>query len=130
LQSDTSSEFTKNEFSWNKEANIMYIDQPAGVGYSYCNNDTRPQDCQHGDNTIGRDNLATILGFYKKYPEFRENDLYISGESYAGLYVPYTVNSILHYNERAKRRGDFQPNIKGMMVGNGVTNLLYDAMPA
>ena len=29
-------EFHEDEFSWNKETNILYIEQPAGVGYSYC----------------------------------------------------------------------------------------------
>lgn len=34
--------FRKNEFSWNKEANILYIEQPAGVGYSYCDLEKAP----------------------------------------------------------------------------------------
>ena len=57
LQSDTSLNFTKNEHSWNKELNVLYIEQPAGVGYSYCDKDNRPQDCNHTDNTMAHDNL-------------------------------------------------------------------------
>lgn len=106
---------------------MLYIEQPAGVGFSYCDNTRHTtEDCKHSDNTIGKDNMDVILGFYEKYPEFKENHLYISGESYGGIYVPKTAEAIVHYNEQAKRRGDFQPNIKGFMVGNGVTDWKYD----
>jgi len=41
---------------------------------------------------MAEENLVSLLNWYKKFPEFKTNDLYISGESYAGIYVPYTVN--------------------------------------
>lgn len=31
---DGASEFTRNEYAWNKKANVLFIDQPAGTGYS------------------------------------------------------------------------------------------------
>ncbi len=72
--------------------------------------------------------VDVILGWYKKYPEYEEHDLFIAGESYAGIYVPKTAEAIVHYNEQAKRRGDFQPKLKGFMVGNGVTNWVHDTL--
>lgn len=126
LQSDYNLTFHKNDYAWNKEANVIYVEQPAGVGFSYCDNVNRPQDCKHGDNTIGQDMVDTLIGWYNKFPEFKNHDLFISGESYAGIYVPYTANAIIHYNEQAKRRGDFQPKLRGFMVGNGVTNWKHD----
>lgn len=50
------------------------------------------------DNNVAVDNLAAVLGWYEKFPEFKTNDLYISGESYAGIYVPYLVNQIHNHN--------------------------------
>lgn len=33
--SEESSDITENPFSWNKEANVLYIESPVGVGWSY-----------------------------------------------------------------------------------------------
>lgn len=81
--------FHKNEWSWNTGANVLYIESPAGVGFSYCGN---TEDCTFDDNTSAQDNLTAVLAWYAKFPEFQGHELYISGESYAGIYVPYLTN--------------------------------------
>ena len=91
-------DFTPNELSWNKEANMLYIEQPAGVGFSFGDCDAKPEQCFYDDNNMAEENLVSLLNWFKKFPEFKTNDLYISGESYAGIYVPYTVNQIHHHN--------------------------------
>jgi cathepsin A (carboxypeptidase C) len=75
-----------NPYPWNVRANMLYIESPAGVGYSIGVN---PQDRIHNDMTQSRDAFAAIQDFYAGYSEFLNNPLYISGESYAGIYVPY-----------------------------------------
>jgi cathepsin A (carboxypeptidase C) len=75
-----------NPYPWNVRANMLYIESPAGVGYSIGVN---PQDRIHNDMTQSRDAFAAIQDFYSGYSEFLNNPLYISGESYAGIYVPY-----------------------------------------
>ena len=42
--------FKPDEYSWNRETNILYIEQPAGVGYSYCEGQ---KDCAFDDHTSG-----------------------------------------------------------------------------
>jgi len=82
------------------------------------------------DDNVAVDNLHTVLGWYELFPEFKTNDLYISGESYAGIYVPYLLNAIHHYNQvNLGNSSAFKPPVKGMMVGNGVTNWKYDGTP-
>jgi carboxypeptidase C (cathepsin A) len=115
-----------NEYSWNQEANILYIEQPAGVGFSYCNSRS---DCKSGDDQSAEDNLAALLAWYEKFPEFKEHELYLSGESYAGIYVPLLASQIHNHNQNASE-SDYQPNLKGFMVGNGVTDWKYDTQPA
>lgn len=118
-----------NEHSWNKFSNMLYIESPAGVGFSQCKGF---RECNsYDDDQSAADNLAAVLRWYEKFPEFQEHELYISGESYAGIYVPYLAHSIDQYN--TTHAGDdnvFKPNLKGFMVGNGVTNYDYDCTPA
>jgi carboxypeptidase C (cathepsin A) len=83
--------FHKNPYSWNREANMLYIESPAGVGFSYCG---ELGGCNFTDDSSASDNLDAVLGWYAKFPEFKTNDLYISGESYAGIYVPYLAYEI------------------------------------
>mmetsp|Transcript_4889 Transcript_4889/g.5965 ORF Transcript_4889/g.5965 Transcript_4889/m.5965 type:complete len:471 (-) Transcript_4889:188-1600(-) len=116
--------FHESEFSWNRETNLLYIEQPAGVGYSYCNN---RKDCAFDDEKSGQDNLTVVLEWFSKFPEYKNNELYISGESYGGVYVPYLAYYINQHNEEnAADDSVFKPNLKGFAVGNGVTNWEYD----
>jgi serine carboxypeptidase-like clade 2 len=108
---------------------MLYIESPAGVGYSIC---TGVKECNtYSDAESATDNLTAVLAFFTKFPEFKTNDLYISGESYAGIYVPYLTKYIDDYNtQNAANPAVFKPNLKGFMVGNGVTNYTYDCTPA
>jgi len=88
--------FIENKWSWNKEANVLYIESPAGVGYSYCDNYRLCN--QDSDASSSLDNLDAMISFYEKFPEYLPNDLYLTGESYAGVYVPYLAFRIDQYN--------------------------------
>jgi len=116
--------FTKNEHSWNKEANLLFIEAPAGVGFSTCEG-----KCEFNDTLTAKDNLASLISFFTDiFPEFSTNDLYLAGESYSGIYVPYLANEIHEYN--SKQTDAFLFNLKGYIVGNGCTNWKYDVIPA
>ena len=120
--------FHEDAYSWNRETNVLYIEQPAGVGYSYCEG---IKDCTFDDHTSGKDNLKVVLQWFEKFPEFKNNELYISGESYAGVYVPYLAYFINKHNEEnADDDATFKPNLQGFAVGNGVTNWKYDTTAA
>ena len=86
-------QWVKNDWSWNLEASVLYIESPAGVGYSYCQGENN--ECNDWDDDIVADNnLAAVLSWYLKFPEYKTNKLYITGESYAGMYVPYLTYAI------------------------------------
>jgi carboxypeptidase C (cathepsin A) len=95
VMEDESNVFVENPYSWNREANMLYLESPAGVGYSYYESDSEKA---FDDKTSSTDNLLAILEFYKKFPELKNNDFYISGESYGGIYVPYAAWRVDQWN--------------------------------
>ena len=120
---DKNGSFVLNEYSWVKEANIIYIESPGDVGFSYINS-TAEEDLRTDDNTTARDNLNALIDFFEKFPELRQKDFYITGESYAGIYVPILAYRVLEYNEKVTKEKKI--NLKGIAVGNGVSDWKYD----
>jgi len=93
---DNENYIKKNDWPWNLRANVMYLESPAGIGYSVANGEG---DGTFDDLTQSQDTYAALDQFYKKFPTFLKNDLYISGESYAGIYVPYLAWQVNQHNE-------------------------------
>ena len=56
---DGESSFKKNDYSWNNEATVFYLESPAGVGYSLCPD---RKECKFNDNNSADDNLQAVLG--------------------------------------------------------------------
>ncbi len=83
-----------NEHSWNKNANVLYVEQPAFVGFSV----GKEEDKVTNDDIAALDNVQAMVSFFEKFPQFRANELFVSGESWAGVYVPTTSHQIHLYN--------------------------------
>ena len=75
-----------NPYPWNKNATILYLDNPAGVGYSI---NEVPEDYIFTDHSSSVDTFVALRDFYESWPEFMSNNLYITGESYGGIYAPF-----------------------------------------
>ena len=97
-------------------ANVIYIDQPLGVGYSSTN-----KVIESGDE-IGDIALKFLLEFYKLHPELKSQDLIIAGNSYAGHFMPNAIKSIIYYNYNASESEKI--NIYGFMVEDGLVDTL------
>lgn len=105
-----------NEHGWDKASNLIFIDQPVGTGFSYSRD---PRDYRHDENGVSEDVYNFLQAFYEAHPELQENELYITGESYAGHYVP-AVTSRIHQANKARK--GLPLNLKGFAIGNGLTN--------
>eukprot|EP00049_Salpingoeca_infusionum_P017783 m.354340 g.354340 ORF g.354340 m.354340 type:complete len:461 (+) comp16985_c0_seq1:211-1593(+) len=113
IEDPNNPELYLNDNRWNKKANMLYLEAPAGVGYSYA--DTKA-GLNTNDTQTAEDNLAAVVAFFQAYPEYVSNEMFIAGESYAGAYVPMLALQVVGYNKQASTK----INLKGILVGNGV----------
>ena len=67
--------------SWNIPYNVLYIDQPAGTGFSFTD---KEEGFATNQEDVARDLYEALQQFYKLFPHLNNNDLYVTGESYAG----------------------------------------------
>lgn len=101
-----------NPISWNNKANLVFIDQPIGTGFSKASITHIPRN----ENTVAEHFGIFLSGFYEKYPEFIGRPLFVSGESYAGHYIPYIAAYILNNPDKFQNKG---VNLQGIAIGNG-----------
>ena len=73
-----------NPYAWNANANVLYIEQPTGVGFSWASD----KNYTSGDDQAASDNRQLLASFLVAFPEYVGRKTYLSGESYAGHYVP------------------------------------------
>lgn len=110
-----------NKYSWNQEANLLFVESPVGVGFSYSN--TSSDYNMLGDNITASDTYTFLQNWLNRFPEYRRHDFYIAGESYAGKYVPELAELIYDLNNAST---DTHINLKGFMVGNPETHDGHD----
>ncbi|KAI3834028.1 hypothetical protein MKW92_053564 [Papaver armeniacum] len=106
-----------NQYSWNKLANLLFLDSPAGVGFSYTNTTSDLYDS--GDKRTAEDAYIFLVKWLERFPQYKHRAFYIAGESYAGHYVPQ-LSQIIHERNKGFQNPDL--NFKGFMVGNAVTD--------
>jgi serine carboxypeptidase-like clade 1 len=116
---------TLNEHTWATVANIIFMEAPPGVGFSW--SDSGNYTISDSQNALNN-HAALVTFFTQKFPEYAQNPFYISGESYAGIYVPTLAWEVM------RQGGMLNQSFRGVLVGNGVTsdkfdNFLHGALP-
>ncbi|XP_061688892.1 lysosomal protective protein isoform X2 [Syngnathoides biaculeatus] len=99
LVEDDGVSLRENPNSWNKVANMLYLESPAGVGFSYSD------DGAYATNDSEE--------FFRLFPELSANPLFLMGESYGGIYVPTLAERVME---------DDALNLQGLAVGNGMSS--------
>lgn len=76
---------TINPYSWTEAAHVLWLDQPAGVGFSY------GDETDTNEAMISEDAYYFLQAFFQTYPQYLRKDpfLYVVGESYGGHYGMY-----------------------------------------
>lgn len=126
--------------SWNTNHHLLFIDQPIGTGFSIntvnesltkVNQFTSPskqRDVPTYENgfatnqkAIAVDLLNFLNNFYEYFPSTKSLNLFITGESYAGKYIPNIATEILNFNNESKME---KIPLAGIAIGDGFTDPL------
>lgn len=123
-----------NPYSWNEVADVLFVEQPIRVGFS---NAAEGSPIVRNEDQIGSDFRLFITSFLVDFPEYRGVDLFLSGESYAGFYIPWIaehivsqqlvaqVDSVTGESFYVRDTTVDGINLVGAAIGNGVLDYLY-----
>ncbi|KAI8334710.1 Alpha/Beta hydrolase protein [Chlamydoabsidia padenii] len=110
--------------SWNKVTNMLFLDQPAGTGFSY------------GDRPVDSTDKAKIRAyqflqlFFKAFPKYQKQPFHLFGESYAGHFIPSFARYIIEKNQSPSLPHDQYINLESIGIGNGITDVLIQVQYA
>ncbi|CAH6720571.1 carboxypeptidase Y [[Candida] jaroonii] len=99
----------RNDYSWNNNASIIFLDSPVNTGYSF--GSTYVNSTQQAS----RDIVMFLELFFAKYPSYGQLPFHIAGESYSGHYIPQVAKDILSSSHI---------RLKSIMIGNGLIDTL------
>ncbi|KAK4054862.1 hypothetical protein OIV83_000786 [Microbotryomycetes sp. JL201] len=109
-----------NPHSWNDAANVIFIDQPAGVGFSHSGSGVTVSTTEQAAIDIH----AFLTIFFEAFSSYKGRGLHLSGESYGGRYLPVFASRIVHENEKLVKSSSKRAplNLKSVLIGNGLTD--------
>ncbi|KAI8081302.1 Alpha/Beta hydrolase protein [Halteromyces radiatus] len=102
---------TINSAGWQDHATVVFLDQPVGTGFSFVNGD----GLMHSMTEVAEHFTTFVDKLMDIFPDLKEQDLYLAGESFAGSYIPYFAHRMISIN----REQENKYNLKGVAVGNG-----------
>jgi vitellogenic carboxypeptidase-like protein len=101
-----------NQWSWNEQAHMLFWDQPVGTGFSVTGTKSYVKD----EVEMARQFVNALEYFFGRHQEYLENPLFLTGESYAGKYIPYIAQEITKRNQNNSKS---PINLKGLAIGDG-----------
>ncbi|KAF7775821.1 hypothetical protein Agabi119p4_4214 [Agaricus bisporus var. burnettii] len=106
-RSDGNGGFKVQEGGWEEYTTMVYVDQPAGTGFSY----TATDRYVHYMDEAQQQFIHFLQQFYKVFPEYKRMDTYLAGESFAGQWIPFFADALLSSIRDVP--------LKGIAIGNG-----------
>ncbi|XP_036897128.1 probable serine carboxypeptidase CPVL [Sturnira hondurensis] len=103
------------DFAWTSTLSMLYIDNPVGTGFSFTDD---PQGYATNEDDVAQDLFSALIQFFQLFPEFQENDFYVTGQSYAGKFVAF----ISYYIHMLNPRLSVPINLKGIAIGSEFCN--------
>ncbi|KAF2491000.1 pheromone-processing carboxypeptidase KEX1 [Lophium mytilinum] len=101
-----------NDGSWDEFANVLFVDNPVGTGFSYVDSNSYLHELDEMKDQF----IIFLEKWFALFPEYEHDDIYIAGESYAGQHIPYIAKGIIERNQNANKR---PWKLAGLLIGNG-----------
>ncbi|KAF0754804.1 venom serine carboxypeptidase-like [Aphis craccivora] len=101
--------------TWVATHSMLYLDNPVGTGYSFTGDEAGYSANQ---TSVGLNAYNALVQFFTLFHEYQPNDFYVTGESYAGKYVP-AISYAIHLNNPGSK---VKINLKGLAIGNGLVD--------
>lgn len=116
---DSNGDVHSNPYSWSNKSNMLYIDQPVGVGFSY----SSPIQGELGREINSTVAAAprfwkTLQGFMGAFPQYSQKEFHLATESYGGHFGPVFSDFIATQNEKNLPRA-CKIYQKSLLIGNG-----------
>ncbi|KAH8371436.1 hypothetical protein KR093_007495, partial [Drosophila rubida] len=106
---------TPREWTWVKDMNVMFIDNPVGSGFSYVDTSSAYTT---SNKEIAMDLVELMKGFYDLHPEFKTVPLHIFCESYGGKMAPEFALELYY----AIQRKEIESNLESVVLGDPWTS--------
>ncbi|XP_069317923.1 probable serine carboxypeptidase CPVL isoform X1 [Eulemur rufifrons] len=103
------------DFPWTTTLSMLYIDNPVGTGFSFTDD---PHGYAVNEDDVAQNLYNALIQFFQLFPEYKDNDFYATGESYAGKYVP----AIAHYIHTLNPLTQLKINLKGIAIGDAYSD--------
>lgn len=98
----------ENNYSFSNLADYFWIDQPVGTGWSTADDTGFVYD----EDQVGTDFMGFLENLVKVFPSLATRPLYLTGESYAGTYIPYITKAYFGLS-------DPPVNLAKIVIGDG-----------
>uniref|UniRef100_A0A182NMB9 Carboxypeptidase n=1 Tax=Anopheles dirus TaxID=7168 RepID=A0A182NMB9_9DIPT len=109
----------EREHSWYENHNLLYIDNPVGTGFSFTDSEA---GYARNQVQIGEELHTAVAQFLQLFPQLKTLPFFITGESYAGKYVPALGYTIHRKNADPATADKDRINLAGMAIGNGFSD--------
>eukprot|EP00808_Paulinella_micropora_P027373 g24500.t1 len=108
----------QNEYSWNTNVSMLYVDQPFGMGYTPR---LSLKVAEVNEKEVSDYLYQFLRSFYNQFPQYKYAPFYIHGQDMAGHYAPVLAAYILEQNDLYPAK---TIRLTGLFLGNAWVNPL------
>jgi len=114
VSTDNFPELLPIPYTWNKNVNLVFMDNPVGTGFSYTED---PSGYSTKEEEVAENLYSAVSQFFQLFPALQNNEFFFSGESYAGKYVPSACYKIWQMSQVP---GSVKIPLVGLSIGDGI----------